>query len=285
MAFYGGTFTSLGFDKMSELLDAASPYIEKGIINSIRISTRPDEIDKNRIEFIKAYNVGTVELGVQSMDNEVLKLSHRGHTAEDTENAVKLLREYDFNIGVQLMPGLPGDSERKFLETINRVIELKPHIARLYPAIVIKNTPLEHIYRTGLYNPLSIEEAVKLCSKGCRLLETSGIRVIRIGLMSSPSLLEEGQIIAGPWHSAFGYLVRSEIYLKGISSFLPGPGQTSEIGIRMPAREIPLLRGYKNEGIKKIENMSNTKIRYIRPENSIEKHHIEVDIIKGSYSN
>ena len=159
------------------------------------------------------------------------------------------------------------------------ILELKPDIARLYPAIVLKNTPLESIYRDGTYDPLSLDEAIKLCSKACRLLEASGIRVIRIGLMSSPSLLEDGQVVAGPWHSAFGYLVRSEIYFREISHLLPEPGRASEIGIRMPAREISLLRGYKNKGVKKIEDMLNTKIIYIKPENSIKESHIEVDII------
>lgn len=280
VAFYGGTFTSLGFEKMGELLNSVLPYIRDGIIDAIRVSTRPDEIDESRLEFIKIRKVHTVELGVQSMDDNVLKLSARGHTAEDTVNAVRLLKEFNFQTGVQIMPGLPGDSEEKFLKTIDRILKLKPNIARLYPAIVIKNTPLERIYLAGKYNPLSLDEAIKLCSKGCTLLETSGIKVIRIGLMSSPSLLEDGQIVAGPWHSAFGYLVRSEIYLNRISRLLPEPGSASEIGIRVPAREIPLLRGYKNRGIKKIEDMLNTKIRYIKPENSIETSHIEVDIIE-----
>lgn len=284
VAFYGGTFTSLGYERMTELLGAVSPYIEDKKIDSIRLSTRPDEIDSERLRFLKSNHVETVELGVQSMDNEVLKLSNRGHSSENTIEAVKLLKEHNFHTGVQLMPGLPGDSGEKFINTVKSVIDLKPHIARLYPAVVIRETPLENMYRKGRYSPLSLEDAVKICAEGCRMLEDAGIRVIRIGLMSSPSLLEEGRIVAGPWHEAFGFLVRSEIYHNNIRHLLPGPGETSEIGIRIPADKIPLLRGHKNEGVKRIEETRNTKISYIKPFKTDEDQQIQIDIIKQGKS-
>jgi histone acetyltransferase (RNA polymerase elongator complex component) len=209
IAFYGGTFTRLGTDRMVELLEATAPYIRNKSFHSIRVSTRPDEIDEERLELLKMYHVSTVELGVQSMDNEVLKRSGRGHTAEDTVRAFHLLREYGFCTGAQLMPGLPGDSEEKFMNTIEKVIELRPDISRLYPAIVIKDTILERWYREGRYEPLTLDKAVMICGESCRILEHNGIKVIRIGIMSSPSLLEEGQIVAGPWHCSFGFLVRA----------------------------------------------------------------------------
>ncbi len=279
IAFYGGTFTSLDADYMIELLGTAADCIRDKSIDSIRISTRPDEIDETRLELIKSYGVTTVELGVQSMDNDVLRRSGRGHTAEDTVNAVSLLKKYGFKTGVQLMPGLPGDSGEIFQTTIDRVIELAPDIARLYPAIVIKGTGLAKLYKAGKYKPLSVDEAVKICSLSCERLEKAGVNVIRIGLMSTPSLLEEGEIMAGPWHNAFGFLVRSEMYLKKIMTFLPAAGTIAEIGIRMPEREIPLLRGYENSGLKKIEKMSSLKVQYVKPDNNISPCQIEVDVI------
>lgn len=280
VAFYGGTFTSLGREYMTELLGAVSGCIKDKSIDSIRISTRPDEIDEPRLELIKSYGVTTIELGVQSMNNDVLRRSGRGHTAEDTIAAVALLKKYGFKTGVQLMPGLPGDSREIFQATIDSVLELAPDIARLYPAIVIKGTGLAKLYQAGKYKPLSLDEAVRICSLSCTRLEQTGINVIRVGLMSTPSLLEEGEIIAGPWHNAFGFLVRSDMYLKKIMAFLPAAGTATEIGIRMPEKEIPLLRGYENAGLEKIEKISSSKIQYIRPGNNIPSGQIEVDIIK-----
>jgi histone acetyltransferase (RNA polymerase elongator complex component) len=279
VAFYGGTFTSLGIEYMTGLLNTVSPYIKDNIIDTIRISTRPDEIDDTRLELIKSYGVTTVELGVQSMNNDVLRKSGRGHTSEDTVAAVSLLKKHGFKTGVQLMPGLPGDSGEIFQETIDKVIELAPDIARLYPAIVIKGTGLSKLYQAGKYNPLSLDEAVKICALSCARLEQTGVNVIRIGLMSTPSLLEDGEILAGPWHNAFGFLVRSDMYLKKIIPLLPAAGTAAEIGIRMPEREIPLLRGYENTGLKEIEKFSRSRIKYIRPEHNIQSGHIEVDIL------
>ena len=147
------------------------------------------------------------------------------------------------------MPGLPGDTEEIFQSTIDKVLDLAPDIARLYPAIVIRGTGLAKLYQAGRYRPLSLDEAVKICSISCTRLEQAGVNVIRIGLMSTPSLLEDGEIMAGPWHNAFGFLVRSDMYQKKIMTFLPPAGTATEIGIRMPEREITLFRGYENTGL------------------------------------
>lgn len=280
VAFYGGTFTSLAKGYMTELLEAVEPYIKNRMIDSIRISTRPDEIDDKRLELIRSYGVNTVELGVQSMNDEVLRKSGRGHTSEDTVNAMSLLKRHGFKTGVQLLPGLPGDSYDTFQATVESVIGLAPNMARIYPAIVIKGTGLAELYRAGKYKPLSLDEAVELCRVSCMRFEENGIKVIRMGLMSTPSLLEEGEIMAGPWHDAFGFLVRSDIYLKKIGQFLPVPYTASSIGIRAPQSEIPLLRGHKNSGIKKIKEACGAEIQYIRPDSKLQSGTIEVDILE-----
>jgi histone acetyltransferase (RNA polymerase elongator complex component) len=139
-----------------------------------------------------------VELGAQSMDDEVLKLSQRGHSAGDTVRSVRLLREQGLRAGIQLMPGLPGDSKEKFLATVDRVIELKPDMVRLYPTVVIQGTELAHWYRRGIYKPWSLEKALEVCSESVLRFERSAIPVIRIGLMASPSLRESGQVWPDP---------------------------------------------------------------------------------------
>lgn len=277
VAFYGGTFTSLPREKMSELLGAVRPYLEQGLFRSIRISTRPDALDRERLDLLDRSGVSTVELGTQSMDDEVLGMINRGHTSQDTVRSVHLLKRHGFRVGIQLMPGLPGDSEERFLRTVERVIELHPDMVRLYPAVVISGTEMARWWEEERYQPLQVEEAVKICQESCIRLEAHGIPVIRIGLMSSPTLLEEGQILAGPWHRSFGFLVRSAIHHKRIQPFLPKPGEAREIRIRAPRREIPLVRGYRNRGLGSIEAKTGARITAVAVDESLPSCRIAVD--------
>jgi len=279
VAFYGGTFTGLPLKRMSELLEAVTPYLKQGFFRSIRVSTRPDALDNERLDLIRSFGVSTVELGAQSMDDEVLELTRRGHTARDTVESFRLLRQHGFKVGIQLMPGLPGDSEEKFMKTIEDVITLHPDMMRLYPTIVIKGTELARWYEEKRYQPLRLEEAVKICHESCVRLEGRGIPVIRMGLMSSPSLLQDGQIVAGPWHGAFGFLVRSGIYQKEIEPCLPKPGDVKKMRIRAPYREIPLVRGYKNLGLRLIEQKTGARVTGVIPDESVPSGRIEVDKI------
>jgi histone acetyltransferase (RNA polymerase elongator complex component) len=196
-------------------------------------------------------------------------LSNRGHTAEDTVKAVQVLKRYGFRVGIQLMPGLPGDSKERFRSTITKVIILRPNMVRLYPAIVIRGTELAYWFRKGRYEPLRLEEAVEICAEGCVRLENQGIPVIRIGLMSSPTLLEEGQIVGGPWHTAFGFLVRSHIHHQNMQKDLPGWGVVSQIKISAPKSEISLVRGYKNQGLQLIKRKTGAGVISVEPDDSI----------------
>jgi histone acetyltransferase (RNA polymerase elongator complex component) len=269
VAFYGGTFTRLPIAGMEELLCAVSPYLKAGYFRSIRVSTRPDALDEDRLGLMKSHGVLTVELGVQSMADDVLALSKRGHTAYDAVKGVQILRKHGFKIGIQLMPGLPGDSERKFKSTIAAVIKLKPDMVRLYPVVVIHGTELARWYKEGRYEPLRLEAAVSLCAESCIRLEREEIPVIRMGLMSSPSLLEEGQIIAGPWHTAFGLLVRSHIHHTRLERDLPPPGGASRIKIFAPRSEIPLIRGHKNRGLQLLKTKTGASVIQVEADDSI----------------
>jgi len=224
VAFYGGSFTALGIDMQKSYLEAVRPFFLSGQVKSIRLSTRPDSINREILSLLKEYHVQTIELGVQSMDDHVLALSGRGHSAVDVENAVKLLREDDFIVGLQLMPGLPGDSAGTFIDTVDKTIALKPDFVRMYPLLVIKDTPLEGLYKKGQYTPLSLDEAVSFCREALLKFEDAGIEVIRIGLQPTEELEKPGTILAGPYHPAFRQLVESAIYLDKMTALLQGNG-------------------------------------------------------------
>ena len=260
VAFYGGTFTGLPRERIKELLEAVAPYVRDRLISSIRVSTRPDFIDAESLKIMKVFHVRTVELGVQSLDEDVLLMARRGHTAVDVIRAVQMLKGSGFKVGIQIMPGLPGDSEERFRATIEKVIGLSPDMVRVYPALVIEGTGLARMYKEGSYRPLTLEKAVDLCAQGVARLEANGIPVIRIGLMSSPSLVEGMRIVSGPWHPAFGFLVRSAIHEKAIEPDLPAPGTARRIRIFAPEKEIPLIRGYKNRGIRIIEEKTGAEV-------------------------
>jgi histone acetyltransferase (RNA polymerase elongator complex component) len=266
--------------KMMALLKAVHPYIEQGHFQTIRVSTRPDAIDEVRLRLIKNLGVSTIELGVQSLEDNVLKASKRGYTRADVTRSVQMLHKHAFRVGIQLMPGLPEDSYKRFMNTIQDVLRLKPHMVRLYPAIVIKGTELEQLYHAKKYQPLSLEEAVSICQDSCLRLEENGVPVIRMGLMASPSLIEEGQIVAGPWHEAFGFLVRSSIHQKSIEPLLPPYGTTQQFGLRVPDREIPLVRGYKNQGLDIIEKKTGAKVIYVKGDASVPSGQVQMEGIK-----
>lgn len=276
VAFYGGTFTSLDPGTMAELLNAAAQYLKKGLFCGIRVSTRPDALDGERLDLMKSHGVKIVELGIQSMDPRVLFLSGRGHSAEDSEKAVHILREKGFRVGVQLMPGLPGDSGDIFLSTVEKIRLLGPDMARIYPTLVIRGTGLARLYRGGGYVPLTLEQAVEMCAEGCVRLENAGIPVIRVGLMSSPDLLNPGQVLAGPWHTAFGFLVRCKILQKIIEPQLPPNGRMFRIKIRIQDRDIPLLRGYRNEGLRWVASKTGADVTAIEGDHSLPSGKIEV---------
>ncbi len=206
LAFYGGTFTALPHTLQKRYLECARRLMEEGAIDSVRISTRPDCVDKGTVEFLCSYGVKTVELGAQSMVDEVLELVERGHTAADTIEAFKVLRAADMTVGIQIMPGLPGDTEDTVLETAQQVVALSPQLVRIYPALVIRDTPLERLFSEGSYTPWPLEKMVRICARLYRLFTAEGIGVIRMGLQPTEGLVKS--LISGPFHPAFGDLVR-----------------------------------------------------------------------------
>ena len=208
VAFYGGTFTGFPLEVQESFLLAAYGYVASGALDSIRVSTRPDSIDAKTIELLKRYRVEVVELGVQSMDDKVLHLSGRGHGAVETVRSAALLKEAGIKVGIQLMPGLPGDSRETTVKSARSVAALRPDFVRIYPTLVIRDTPLHEIFMRGEYTPWSIEEMTDACKELCRIFKESSIKIIRIGLQPSREL--EENIVAGPYHPSFRQLVEDE---------------------------------------------------------------------------
>lgn len=213
IAFFGGSFTGIPDAQQIEYLSAVKHYIENGIIDSVRISTRPDYIDNRKLDVLKKYHVETVELGVQSFSDQVLSASGRGHSSGHVISAVSLLKEYGFRVGIQLMPGLPSDTYERSIESAVKTVELLPDDVRIYPAVVLKDTAMEQLFYEHKFTPLTLEEAVHTGSIMYGMFFEKGIKVIRMGL--HPMDLTGGIVVAGPYHQAMGFLIKSR-YKRGI---------------------------------------------------------------------
>lgn len=212
VSFFGGTFTAIKMEKQIELLTVAKMFKDNNKIKFIRLSTRPDYIDDIVLSNLKKYSVDIIELGVQSLDDEVLFESGRGHTALDVENASKLIKQYGFILGHQIMIGLPGDNTKKDIETAKGVIALKPDICRIYPALIIKDTQMERMYLEKKFKPYSLSEAINISKIIYIMMVANKINVIRIGLQPTEEISEGNDLVAGPFHPAFRELVEGSIY-------------------------------------------------------------------------
>jgi histone acetyltransferase (RNA polymerase elongator complex component) len=250
VAFYGGSFTGLSQARQRELLDAVQPYILDGRVDSLRISTRPDYIDDTAISILKEYFVSIVELGIQSLDEEVLATIRRGHSAQEAADAIRLLREKGFTVGAQVMCGLPGDKTTRLMATAKKIAELAPDFVRIYPVLVIEGSGLAEMYRSGTYQPLSLAKAIVL---GCRMkaiFDQHGIRVVRMGLQPSEELAEK--VLAGPYHPSFGELVMSRALFKKSRKVLREKGAVREKRLCIAAADESVFRGPENVSLKRL---------------------------------
>ncbi|HHV16307.1 MAG TPA: radical SAM protein [Gelria sp.] len=212
LAFFGGSFTAIDRKLQEEYLSAVQPYLKSGQISSIRISTRPDFIDDNILQLLLRYGVKTIELGVQSFSDEVLKASGRGYRRDDVFKASRFIKSFGFKLGIQLMIGLPGDSQALDMESTRQAITLAPDMVRIYPTLVIADTPLELLFQRNQYRPLNLSEAIATCKEMFLEFQQNDIAVIRMGLYPGKELLSPGNIVAGPFHPAFGELVEQEVF-------------------------------------------------------------------------
>lgn len=216
IAFFGGSFTAIDRDYMVRLLECASRFVKNGTVKGIRISTRPDAVDKQIIDILKFYGVTAIELGAQSMCDDVLLLNKRGHTSADVETAARLIKQNGFELGLQMMTGLYGSNNEKDMYTARKIAQASPESVRIYPTIVLRDTELEKRVLDGEYTPQTVEQAVDLCCDLLLLFKSNNINVIRTGLHT----IDESKYVAGPWHPAFSELCRSEIFYRRITDML-----------------------------------------------------------------
>ncbi len=210
IAFFGGSFTAIPREYMVSLLEAVQDFIGNGKFRGIRISTRPDCIDAEILDILKKYGVTAIELGAQSMSNKVLEANDRGHTAEDVKKAAKLIREYGFELGLQMMIGLYMSTGNDEAETMGKILEIHPDTVRIYPVVILEGTRLAGLYREGEYKTFSFDEAVEMSAKAMMKFESEGIRVIKCGLHASEFV--EQDMVGGFYHPAFRELCEGLIY-------------------------------------------------------------------------
>lgn len=248
LAFFGGSFTAIDREYMLSLLKAAHHHLIVGDISGIRISTRPDCIDREVLEILKAYGVTAIELGAQSMCDEVLIANDRGHTADDVVKASALIKEFGFELGLQMMTGLYKSTYELDLKTAEKIIEIHPETVRIYPSITLENTRLAEYYRLRVYTPPTLEETVELCVKLLDMFGLAGINVIRTGLHS----IDTSRYVAGPWHPAFKELCDSKRYLDKILSLLTEKG---EYRLHVNPKEISKMTGNKKSNLESLNSL------------------------------
>lgn len=263
LAFYGGSFTAIPRSKQETYLEIAREYKMNEKIQCIRLSTRPDYMHENQVKLLKEYKVDHVELGIQSTDPEVLSCSRRYYSLEDIQIAVKNLKRAQIDYGFQIMPGLPKDTKDKFIKTCTDLLPLKPSTLRIYPTVVIQGTEMEEMFHGGLYKPLSLDEAVEWTMIGYILFKQIGAEIIRMGLHASESLLYEDNMIAGPFHSAFGEMVESRIYWYMLKSFIEDQKiENTQIHIKANPKDFSKISGNKGENRNKLEKNYNVKYKF-----------------------
>ena len=232
LAFYGGSFTAIPVAEQTALFEAAKPYLEDGTISSIRLSTRPDAIDAETLARLKKYSVQTVELGAQSLCDKVLWLSNRGHTAKEVEDAAKMVKQAGFELILQMMTGLPGDTDESCIETAKKIISLHPDGVRIYPTVIVRDTELYDMWKAGTYSEHTVSDAVRVCTKITKLFDEANIPIIRMGLNPTEDL-SSGDAVGGAYHPALGELVRSRMMLDKSVQLLDGiePGGSVVLGV------------------------------------------------------
>ena len=284
IAFFGESFTAIDEEKQEELLQTAYEYIEKGNIESIRISTRPDAINKQILKRLKKYKVKTIELGVQSANDYILQRANRGHNFNDVKKASKLIRRYGFKLGHQMMVGLPESTKIDELNTAKELIKLKPKMVRIYPVLVVKNTKLEEEYKKGVYEPLPLVQAVEICKDLVRMFVDKKIDVIRVGLQNTDEITEpneeNSQVVAGPYHPAFRQLVESGLWYDSIV------GKIKKLNVKVKEVEVTVnpidsnsVIGHKKENVKKLKELYDVDL-VLKQDENIKQGKSKIEITK-----
>ena len=260
VCFYGGSFSAIDQKLQKQLLKPAYEALQSGLIDSIRCSTRPDAVSDEQLELLCSLGMKTIELGVQSMDDTVLSLAKRGHTSDDVKLAVKQLRKFGFTVGLQLLPGLLGDSWETIIQTAVEITALQPDFVRIYPVLVIDHTELAEQYKSGIYEPLSLELALQYCAFLKTWFESHHITVIRTGLLSTEELDTGTSLLAGPYEPAMGELVSNEQWRQRIEYCMNEHTEYFEetikaVVVKYPRSLTSKVRGLKKRNVEYFKNM------------------------------
>jgi histone acetyltransferase (RNA polymerase elongator complex component) len=276
LSFYGGNFLGLPAGQIRNYLAFAARYIHQGQAQGIRFSTRPDTIDQERLKLLAGFPVTTIEIGVQSMHDEVLAISRRGHSVQDIDDAVQLLKTTPYRIGLQMMVGLPGDSFERSMATGERIAHMQPDFVRIYPTLVLKGSVLARWYHQGRYAPLGLDEAVVLAKSLYAFFCRRAIKVIRLGLQATDGLNAGTDMVAGPYHPAFGELVYSALWLDMMRDALQKSVlRAGEATIKLHPKLLSRVKGHKNSNLKTLSREFSMPL----PTISID-HRLPLDLIR-----
>ncbi len=284
VAFFGGSFTAIEEEKQIELLSTAYEYVKEKKVQSIRISTRPDYINKDILKRLKKYKVKTIELGVQSANDYILKKAGRGHTFEDVKKASKLIRFYGFKLGHQMMVGLPESTTLDEINTAKQLIKLKPKMVRIYPVLVIKGTKLEKDYNEGKYKALTVTQAVEICKELVKMFTKKKIDVIRIGLQPTDTISnptnENSEVVAGPFHPAFRQLVESGMWYDVIVDKIKKlNAKVKEVEVIVNPQDVNNVVGQRRENISNLKNVYDVDL-IVKADDKVKQGKSKIEITK-----
>ena len=284
IAFFGGSFTAIEKEKQEELLQVAYEYIQSGKVESIRISTRPDCIDKETLKMLKKYKVKTIELCVQSANDYILERANRGHTFADVKKASKMIRWNGFKLGHQMMVGLPESTRIDEINTAKALVKLKPKMVRIYPVLVVKNTRLEKEYEEGNYRPLSVVQAVEVCKEIVRIFADKKIDIIRIGLQNTDEISDptnkNSEVVAGPYHPAFRQLVESAMWYDAIVGKIKKlNAKVKEVEVSVNPIDANNVIGHKKENVMKLKDTYDVDL-ILKQDSNIKQGKSKIEITK-----
>lgn len=266
ISFFGGNFLGLADSQILQLLAAADKYIQTGRAQGIRFSTRPDTIDEKRVALIRDYPISTIEIGAQSMNAPVLTVSRRGHSPDDTIKAVRLLKNNGFRTGLQMMVGLPAESEQETVTSAQQMADLAPDFVRIYPCLVLRGSPLARWYSQGRYIPLSLEKSVSLVKRIYSLMTVRGIAVIRMGLQPTTELNTGAGVLAGPFHPAFGELVYSALWMDALCRTLSSNNVNGcDLTVEVHPKSSSRIRGHRSCNLERLRRQYHLSCIKILP--------------------
>ncbi len=284
IAFYGGSFTAIEETLQEELLETAYEYIKEGKVDSIRISTRPDAITKKILKKLRKYKVKTIELGIQSTNEYILKRANRGHGFEEVKKASKLIRRYRFNLGHQMMVGLPDSTRDDEIKTAKALVKLKPKMVRIYPVLVVKNTQLEDDYINGIYEPIPLVKAVETCKEVVKLFNAKKIEIIRIGLQNTDDIKDPedagSEVVAGPYHPAFRQLVESELWYEAIVNKIKKLNvKVTEVEVIVNPIDANNVVGHKRANVLKLKELYDVDL-ILKQDSNVKQGKSKIEITK-----